>query len=663
MILRIDIETYSSADLKKVGVFRYAEDPDFQVLMLSYCHDDGPVANIDLVNEPFPEWLYNELRDPVVTKTAWNAMFEITCLSRALKLELDPAQWRCTMVHALTLGFPGSLAHAAAVANLPSDKQKMSEGRALISYFCKPCKPTKKNGLRTRNLPHHDRLKWNLFREYCNRDVESEAAMASKLDRFPLPQIELEAWVLDMRINGRGVLVDRHMASCAIKLDEAYAKKCTAEVISLTGLSNPRSVAQLKDWLLTEEGVDLESLSKETVPIELAKAVEGSRLHRVLELRMELAKSSVKKYAAMERAVCKDGRLRGMLQFCGANRTWRWAARLVQFQNMAVNRLPDLHALRETLVRGDFELLEMLWGSPPGALSQLVRTALIPSPGKKFWDADFNSIEARLIAWAAQVPWRLEVFETHGRIYETSAEQMFGLPPGSITKKDPLRQKGKVAELALGFGGSVGAMERMGAQKMGITEDEIPLLVDLWRKASPELTDWNTGLWSAFGDAAVRSVKYKKKEKVRVGPKHENIFVEFEYRSGFLFMHLPCGFSLSYIKPVVVIGKFGNEQVSYEGQDQVTKQWSRFETYGAQFFQNFTQAMARGCLRDAITMLEDAGIPVLFHVHDEVVGEIEPGDDKTLKIISRVMSTTPEWAPGLRLKGEPELLDFYMKGE
>jgi DNA polymerase len=662
-LLRVDIETYSGADLLKVGVYKYTEHPDFQVMLFSYQLDDAPVFNVDLMEESLSADIVDMLQDPTIIKTAWNANFEITCLSKHLGVKLDAAQWRCTMVHALSLGFPGSLAAAGKVAKLPIGKAKMGVGKSLIFYFCKPCKPTKANGKRTRNLPHHDPEKWQLFREYCNRDVEAEAAMAAKLDRFPFPEIEHAAWVLDQRINDRGILVDRNLVRRAIELDALYAERCINEAILLTGLSNPNSVKQLKDWLKVEEDLDLEKLNKETVPEAIEAAVPGSRLHRVLELRLEMAKSSVKKYAAMERAACEDDRVRGAAQFCGANRTWRWAGRIVQYQNMSKNTWLHLQALRAALVNGDFELLEMLWGAPPAALSQLVRTATVPPPGKKLWVADFNSIEARLIAWAAQVPWRLEVFATHGKIYETSAEQMFHLSPGSVDKKSPYRQKGKVAELALGFGGGVNALIRMGALKGGILEDELPSIRDAWRLASLELTDWNTGLWARMGNAAVEAVKDRCTRKVRIGPVGEGIFVTFEYKNGFLFMHLPCGFSLSYIKPAVIIGKYGSEQVSYEGQDQVTKQWIRTETYGAQLFQNMIQAMARACLRDALFNLEDADIPVIFHVHDEAIGEFDPKDTTVLPMVSRIMSITPPWAPGLLLKGEPEVLDFYMKGE
>src|SRR5690606_10116579 len=499
--LAIDIETYCDAELDKVGHYAYAQDPTFEILLFAYAFDDDEVRVVDLAQgETIPDEVLQALQDPNVLKTAWNAAFERTCLSAYLGLPMPADQWACTMVHSYYVGLPGSLEKAA--RSLQLDIQKDSAGAALIRYFSKPCRATKSNGGRTRNLPEHDPERWEQFKAYCRRDVEVERAIRKKLEAVPVPERELRLWWIDQKINDRGVAVDQDLVHEAIKLNETLQERLIAEAEILTGLDNPNSVSQLKDWLQQAEGLEIESLNKKAIPRVIAQA-ESAVTQRVLEIRQQLAKTSIKKYQAMERALCPDGRIRGLLQFYGANRTGRWAGRLVQVQNLPRNSMPDLHIARELLKAGRLEAIELLWDDPADVLSQHIRTAITPSPGCPFIVADFSASEARVVAWLAGEQWRLEVFRGHGKIYEASASQMFGVPIEKIDKGSELRQKGKIAELALGYGGGVGALKAMGALEMGVEEEELHELVQRWRAANPAIVR----LWRDLGQAAIEAVR------------------------------------------------------------------------------------------------------------------------------------------------------------
>ncbi|MFD3768906.1 DNA polymerase, partial [Paenibacillus lactis] len=508
-LLQIDLETYSSVDIKKSGVYPYVEAPDFEILLFAYAWDDEPVTVIDFTDfEELPGDVLKALTDPRIIKTAFNANFERTALAKHLGVPMPPEQWHCSSVHALTMGLPGDLDGVAKV--LKVDQQKDSAGKALIKYFSTPCKPTKANGGRTRNLPYHDPVKWQQYKEYNQQDVEAERAVRKAIEKYEISEFEHRLWALDQKINDNGICLHPDLPARAIECDNAFKERTIEEAKELTGLDNPNSPAQLKAWLEEEEGIQIDGLTKDTIPT-LIKEVKSDRARAMLKLRQQLAKTSVKKYEAMERARCQDGRVRGLLQFYGANRTGRWAGRLVQVQNLPQNKIPDLELARDLLLSGDYELLEMLFGAPPFVLSQLIRTAFIPSPGSRFIIADFSAIEARVIAWLAGENWRLEVFKTHGKIYEASAAQMFNLSLEEITKE--LRQKGKIAELALGYGGAVGALEQMGALKMGLSQDELPPLVKTWRAANPKITK----LWWDVDRAAMTAVEERRPVKLQYG--------------------------------------------------------------------------------------------------------------------------------------------------
>lgn len=640
--LSIDIETYSSVDLAKSGVYRYAEAPDFEILLFGYSVDAGPVQVVELAcGEEIPQEIQNAILDSQVTKWAFNAQFERICLSRHFGVRLEPDSWRCTMVWSAYLGLPLSLEGAAIVTG--ADKKKLTEGKELIRHFSVPCKPTQSNGGRTRNLPEHAKDKWDSFKAYNARDVEAELSIQSKLQKFPMPEQEWQNYILDQQINDRGIQLDLEFVRQAIRCDEQTREELTSRLQELTELENPNSVAQMKSWL-SENGLETDSLDKASVKALLKTAPD--HLSEVLELRQLLAKSSVKKYTAMENAVCADRRARGLLQFYGANRTGRFAGRLIQVQNLPQNHLPDLEQARRLVRDGHFDTLEVLYDSVPGVLSELIRTAFVPKEGYKFIVADFSAIEARVIAWLAGETWRNEVFATHGKIYEASASQMFRVPLEEVTKGSPLRQKGKIAELALGYGGSVGALKAMGALDMGLTEEELKPLVYAWRNANPNIVR----LWWDV-DGAV-------KETVKERSRTETYRIRFEYRSGMLLVWLPSGRQLTYVKPRMGLNSFGSESVTYEGIG-ATKKWERIESYGPKFVENIVQAISRDLLCHAMRKLDKAGHNIVMHVHDEAVLEVPL--EVSVQDICILMSQTPSWAQGLLLRADGYECSFYKK--
>lgn len=642
--LSIDLETYSSADIGKTGVYRYCEAPDFEVLLFGYSIDGAPVQLVDLTcGEHVPEEVRDALSDPAVTKWAFNASFERICLSRWLGLPsgtyLEPDQWRCSMIWSAYLGLPLSLAGVGAVLQL--DKQKLDTGKDLIRYFCKPCRPTKKNGGRTRNLPRHDPGKWEQFKSYNLRDVETEMEIQKKLARFPVPEFVWDEYHLDQEINDRGIRVDMQMVENAIDVDGWSRFDLKTQLQDLTALENPNSVAQMKAWL-TQHGMEIESLGKKEVAAMLKDAPPDMR--EALILRQQLAKSSVKKYQAMQNCVCADGRAHGMFMFYGANRTGRFAGRLVQLQNLPQNHMDDLEQARALVRRADYDSLKLLYDSVPDVLSELIRTAFIPYEGGKFIVADFSAIEARVIAWMADEKWRLEVFRNGGDIYCASASQMFGVPVEKHGINGHLRQKGKIAELALGYGGSVGALKAMGALEMGIPEEELKPLVDAWRDANPNITE----LWWDV-DRAV-------KEAVDLRTTSETHGIQFVYESGFLFICLPSGRRLAYVKPRIGENRFGGESVTYEGVGG-TKKWERLESYGPKFVENIVQALSRDILCYAMKTLRCCNI--VAHVHDEIIIEADP--KVSLQAVCEQMGRTPPWAKGLILRADGYETPFYKK--
>jgi len=642
--LSIDLETYSSADIGKTGVYRYSESPDFEILLFGYSIDGAPVQLVDLTcGERVPEEVRDALSDPSVTKWAFNASFERICLSRWLGLPsgtyLEPDQWRCSMIWSAYLGLPLSLAGVGAVLKL--DKQKLDTGKDLIRYFCKPCRPTKKNGGRTRNLPRHDPGKWEQFKSYNLRDVETEMEIQKKLARFPVPEFVWDEYHLDQEINDRGIRVDMQMVKNAIEVDDWSHFDLTSQLQTLTALENPNSVAQMKAWL-TQHGMEIESLGKKEVAAMLKDAPPDMR--EALILRQQLAKSSVKKYQAMQNCVCADGRAHGMFMFYGANRTGRFAGRLVQLQNLPQNHMDDLEQARALVRSADYDSLKLLYDSVPDVLSELIRTAFIPYEGGKFIVADFSAIEARVIAWMADEKWRLEVFKNGGDIYCASASQMFGVPVEKHGINGHLRQKGKIAELALGYGGSVGALKAMGALEMGIPEEELKPLVDAWRDANPNITE----LWWDV-DRAV-------KEAVDLRTSSETHGIQFVYESGFLFICLPSGRRLAYVKPRIGENRFGGESVTYEGVGG-TKKWERLESYGPKFVENIVQALSRDILCYAMKTLRCCNI--VAHVHDEIIIEADP--KVSLEAVCEQMGRTPPWAKGLILRADGYETPFYKK--
>lgn len=642
--LSIDIETFSPEPLAKCGVYRYCQAPEFEVLLFGYSVDSGPVRVVDLTaGECIPADVLAALIDPAVSKWAFNAQFERVCLSRYLGYPvgqyLAPDSWYCTMVWSATLGLPLSLEGAGAVLGL--EKQKLKEGKDLVRYFCTPAKA--RDGSIFRRLPTDAPEKWAAFKAYNLRDVETEMSIQQRLSRFPVSQEEWENYHLDQRINDRGILLDRTLVTQAIRCDERFKRTHLEQARSVTGLENPNSPAQLKAWL-AEKGVQAESLSKASV-LKLLFHAEGE-VELALSLRQELAKSSVKKYTAMESVVCPDDRARGLIQFYGANRTGRFAGRLIQVQNLPQNHLPDLKQAR-TLVRdGRFDAVELLYDSVPLVLSELIRTAFIPKPGCRFFVADFSAIEARVIAWIAGEQWRQEVFAQGGDIYCASASQMFHVPVVKHGVNGHLRQKGKIAELALGYGGSVGALKAMGALNYGLTEEELKPLVDAWRQSNPRIVKF----WWDVDRAATTCVR----DRVPA----ETHGIRFLYQSGMMFIVLPSGRKLVYVKPKMGVNRYGSESVTYEGVGE-QKKWLRLESYGPKFVENIVQATARDILVEAMRRLEAAGYQIVMHVHDEAV--IEAPADSSLENICAIMGQTPAWAGGLLLRADGYVCDFYQK--
>ena len=642
-ILEADIESFSDVDLIKCGVYAYADSPAFEILLFAYSFDGGETQIIDLAQgEKLPAEVEEAIFDVSVTKTAYNANFERTCLSKHFGRYIPPESWHCSAVQAAMLALPRSLEDVGRVLGL--DEQKMKEGKELIRYFCVPCKPTKANGGRTRNLPCHAPEKWELFKTYCKRDVDVEKSIRRKLHNFPIPESEMELYRLDQRINDRGVLVDMGLVEQAIACERLHKEVVTKRAYELTGLENPNSVAQLKGWL-GDKGMEAESLSKKAVA-EMIAETDGE-VEELLRLRLLMAKTSVKKYEAMERSVCSDGRVHGLLQFYGANRTGRFAGRLVQIQNLPQNHLPDLELARELVKQRRFEDIELLYDSTPNVLSELIRTAFIPKPGCRFVVADFSAIEARVLAWLSGEQWRLDVFTSHGKIYEASASSMFHVPMEEITKGSPLRQKGKLAELGLGFGGASGALISMGALDMGLTEDELPPLVAAWRKANPHITQF----WWDVDAAAIKAVT--EKQKTKVGK------IIFEYKSGILFITLPSGRKLSYVKPRMAVNRFGRDGLTYEGISE-NKKWSRIETYGPKLVENIVQGTARDLLAEAMLRVEKKGYPIVMHCHDEIIAEV-PEDSGSVDEMCEIMAVQPKWAEGLPLRADGFECRFYKK--
>ena len=641
--LAIDIETYSDVDLISCGVYKYSSSPHFEILLIAYSVDDEETVCIDVANgEEPPKEFMEMLFDDTVTKIAFNANFERTCFSNYYQHSFRPEAWRCTAVQAAMLALPLSLEGVGAVLGL--DKQKMTEGKELIKYFCNPCKATKSNGGRTRNLPKDAPEKWRQFKTYCIRDVDVEKQIRQRLDKFPIPKREQEIYCLDQRINDRGIMVDRNLVNHAVACDLLYKETATARAYELTGLENPNSVSQLKLWL-KEKGLEVDSLAKDTVKDLSMKA--GGDVQEVLKLRLATSKTSVKKYEAIDRSVCAENRVHGLLQFYGANRTGRWAGRLVQIHNLPQNHLPDLELARALVSEGRYEEVELFFESTPNVLSELIRTAFVAKPGCRFIISDYSAIEARVLAWLAGEEWRLQVFETHGKIYEASASAMFHVPIEEITKTSPLRQKGKISELALGYRGAVGALTSMGALKMGLTEEELPGLVSTWRSANPHIT----AFWWAVDEAAITAVRDKKPSKVGR--------VSFEYKSGILFVTLPSGRKLSYVKPRMMLNKFGREGLTYEGIGE-SKKWMRLETYGPKLVENIVQAASRDILAEAMLRLEKEGFDIVCHVHDEVVLEV-PDGKSSVEEVNEIMAVNPVWTEGLPLKAAGFESPFYKK--
>lgn len=638
--LSIDIETYSSVNLQKAGVYKYAESPDFDILLFGYSVDGGAVHVIDFAcGEKIPAEIVDALSDESVTKWAFNAQFERVCLSNYLDTWLSSDSWHCTMVWSATLGLPLSLEGVGAVLGL--EKQKLTEGKNLIKYFCVPCAPTKTNGGRTRNLPQHDMEKWEQFKAYNLRDVETEMSIQKKLTRFPVPDFIWNEYHLDQEINDRGIGLDMTLVEQAIAIDSISRKNLTQQIQNLTDLDNPNSVAQMKGWL-SDNGLEMDTLGKKAVAETLKTAPK--HLADVLSLRQQLAKSSVKKYTAMQTAACKDSRARGMFQYYGANRTGRFAGRIIQLQNLPQNHMSDLADARALVRSGNYDALELLYDDIPDTLSQLIRTAFVPKDGRKFIVADFSAIEARVLAWLAGEKWRMQVFADGKDIYCSSASHMFGVPVEKHGINGHLRQKGKIAELALGYGGSVGALKSMGALEMGLTEEELQPLVNAWRNANPMIT----ALWWDIDSAVKTTVREHIPTKVAG--------LKFTYESGFLFMRLPSGRRIAYVKPRMGINQFGSESVTYECMG-ATKKWERLESYGPKFCENAIQAIARDILMYAMQTLRNCSI--VAHVHDELI--IEADRRMSLSAVCEQMGRTPPWAKGLLLRADGYECDFYKK--
>ena len=659
--LSIDLETFSSVPIQKAGAQKYIQSPDFEILLFAYSLNGAEPACCDFAQgETLPKWVAEALLDPQCLKHAYNAPFEWGCLSRYMGRQLPPAQWRCTMFHGLYAGYTAGLDATGRALGLPEDKRKLNTGKALIRYFCVPCAPSKANGGRTRNYPHHAPERWELFKEYNRQDVTTEMEIERRLSAVPVPDFVQKEWETDLVINSRGVAIDMGMVEGALELGATVRNTLTTEAVKISGLSNPNSVKQLASWLETETGEEINGLRKDTVAKMLARDDNSPEVQRMLEIRQELGKTSTKKYDAIEQAVCQDGRVRGLLQFYGANRTGRWAGRLVQVQNLPRTYTEPLELARDLVKGRKLDALKCIYGSVPDTLSQLIRTAFIAAPGNVLIDADFSAIEARVISWLAGEEWRLEVFRTHGKIYEASASQMFGVPIDLIKKGNPeyaLRQKGKVAELALGYQGSTGALINMGALDMGIPEEDLPDIVSRWRDANKRIRD----LWYKVDAAAVQVIT----QGGSVGVSSIILAHEWDATQGtdYMTITLPSGRKLFYNAPQIGVNQWGNPSISYMGMDQTTKKWKRIETYGGKLVENCVQAIARDCLAQAIEHLEAAGLPVIFHIHDEVVIDIRPfaDNDAMLAKTVEIMSRPVPWAPGLPLGADGWVGKFFKK--
>lgn len=645
--LSCDIETFSDVDLIRCGVYKYADSPNFEMLLFAYAVDDGDVHIIDIAGgEELPEKIIQAIKSDTVVKTAYNAQFERVCLSRYLKLPdgeyLNPQSWYCTAVQAAELARPLSLADVGSVLGL--ERQKMTEGKELIKYFCVPCKPTKSNGNCTRNRPCHDINKWETFKKYCMRDVDVERQIADKLKMYPISDEEHRLYVLDQIINDRGVLVDSELAEQAVKLNSIQTAVAVEQAYMITGLENPNSVTQLKQWL-KEKGVEIESLSKKSVK-SLADETDGD-VSEMLKLRLLMAKTSVKKYEAVIRSVCSDNRVHGMMRFCGANRTGRWSGNILQPQNLPQNHLPDLTLARDIVKDGDFEMLDMMFGNVPNVLSELIRTVLIPKPNHRFIVADFSAIEARVLAWIAGEQWRIDTFKNGGDIYCASASKMFKVPVEKHGVNGELRQKGKISELACGYGGSVGALKNMGAVEMGVQENELQGLINDWRNANPHIVRF----WYEVGNAAMKAIK--EKTTVPLGK------LVFAYERGILFIRLPSGRRLSYIKPRIGTNRFGGDSITYMGINSA-KKWDRLETFGGKLTENIVQGTARDLLANALINAANAGYDTVFHVHDEIICEV-PNGYGSVDELCKLMCIKPEWADGLPLNADGFECEYYKK--
>lgn len=640
--LAIDIETYSDVSLPDCGVHRYAASKQFEILLFAYSLNDGPTKIIDLASgEKMPDEIMKLLTDDSVIKTAYNAAFERNCINRYFGLSLKPEGWRCTLVQASMLSLPLSLEGVGEALNL--DKKKMSEGKELIRFFCMPCKPTKSNGGRTRNLPSDEPEKWELFKTYCIRDVDVEKQIRNKLAKFPIPDREQKLYCMDQRINDRGIMVDQELIGHAVACDLLYKETVTKKAYEISGLENPNSISQLKDWL-NEKGIEVDSLAKTAVE-ELVENTQGD-VAEMMKLRLVMSKTSVKKYEAMERSVCSDGRVHGLLQFYGANRTGRWAGRLVQIHNLPQNHMEDLELARSIVKEGRYDLVELLYDSTPDVLSELIRTAFVAKPGCRFIVSDFSAIEARVMGYLAGEGWVMEEFRGAGKIYEQTASKMFHIPIEEITKGSPYRARGKVASLACQYGGAEGALISMGALNF-VEEDELKGLVQSWRTANPHIVNY----WYEI-DGAVKAA-VKKRKMTTVGR------VTVYYQSGMLKIALPSGRVLSYVRPRMTVNRFGSESVSYEGVG-TNRKWTRIESYGAKFCENIVQATARDVLAEAMLRLERKGFDIVCHIHDEVVLEVPEGTS-SVEEVNEIMAVCPEWCEGLPLKAAGFESPFYKK--
>lgn len=638
--------------IQKSGLYKYVQSPDFEILLFAYQYDDEPVQVIDLKQgEVLPDSLLMDLQRPEVKKVAFNAAFEYYCLSKYIPMQLG--QWHCSMIHAWVCGYAGGLDMVGKAMQFPQNQRKMAEGKALIRYFCTPCTPTKRNGGRKRNLPEHSPEKWDLFKQYCMQDVVAEREIEKRLVSYPIPEQERRLWVLDQEINIRGAAIDQELVKGALAISEHVANELSTQAKEATGLENPNSVAQLKQWMQDNAQVEVENLNKQTVVELLAQDGTSFEVKKMLKLRQEMAKTSIKKYEAMEAVAGEDGRVRGLLQFYGGQRTGRWAGRLVQIQNLPRNYLESLDTARELVKKQKVEALRTIYGNIPDTLSQLIRTAFIPDKGCRFAVADFSAIEARVLAWLAGEEWRLEVFRTHGKIYEASASAMFGVPVERIKKGNEeyaLRAKGKIAELALGYQGSVGALVQMGALQMGLHEEDLPDIVKRWRASNRRIQDF----WYSVERYAADCIDHGSRAVLPCG-------VSFMRDAERMMIVLPSGRKLSYVGPCLIPDEHNRKRLYYQGLEQQSKKWGLIQTYGGKLTENIVQAVARDCLAYAMLNLDKAGYRIVFHIHDEVVLEIKEGEGQNLEEAIQLMCDVPAWAEGLPLNADGFVGDYYKK--